>query len=643
MSARKRTAAAAKTAKRTLRPEDRPTRPVRNVAPDAIDFRDRKFLPAVDRAPPSELRPGKAELHPVLNQTTTDACTGFALATVIHVLLGRRDGRLAEQVSPFMLYGMARHYDNLSGTKATNGSSVRGALKGWFKHGACARPLWPRLAEPKPSRNPDWWDDGALRPLGAYFRVEPRSIVDMQYALNEAGVLYASADTHPGWDVGWKLAPAERRARALWTIPTGRPLSGGGGHAFAILGYTADGFVIQNSWGEAWASGGLAVLSYNDWLVNAWDCWVAQLGVVTHLHREAAKGARSIRHGAAATNAGVLDVHAISPYVVNTGNDGELSQSGQFHTTEQDLDELVDVLIPDQRREWGIPAGRPLDVALYAHGGLVDERAGAHIAAKWIDLLKSAQIFPVFFLWESGILDTLANEIRDWLRENAELPVGGPLRALDGFWSDRVESVARRIGRSRWEEMKENARLLTEHPQGKGGARLLLDRLAPLRDRVNLHLVGHSAGAIVHAALAHRAVQDGWTIRSLTLLAPAARVDLFDAALAPHLRTGRIERAAQFHLSDSVEDSEGELRVALLYKRSLLYLIANGLEERRGVPVLGMQKYFDAAVAPQGLPNLVARAAPSPATGSSTHGGFDDDRDTQLSVLRHIQGQPIPS
>ena len=33
--------------------------------------------------------------------------------------------------------------------------------------------------------------------------------------------------------------------------------------------------------------GGFACLTYEDWLENAMDCWVAQLGVVTEQHREA--------------------------------------------------------------------------------------------------------------------------------------------------------------------------------------------------------------------------------------------------------------------------------------------------------------------------------------------------------------------
>src|SRR3546814_6798093 len=36
------------------------------------------------------------------------------------------------------------------------------------------------------------------------------------------------------------------------------------GHAFAIVGYTREGFVIQNSWGDHWGRGGFAVLPYAD-------------------------------------------------------------------------------------------------------------------------------------------------------------------------------------------------------------------------------------------------------------------------------------------------------------------------------------------------------------------------------------------
>ncbi|MGF2075447.1 C1 family peptidase, partial [Enterococcus casseliflavus] len=52
-----------------------------------------------------------------------------------------------------------------------------------------------------------------------------------------------------------------------------------GSHAFAIIGYDESGFLIQNSWGVQWGRRGFARISYDDWLVNGIDVWVAQLGV----------------------------------------------------------------------------------------------------------------------------------------------------------------------------------------------------------------------------------------------------------------------------------------------------------------------------------------------------------------------------
>ena len=43
------------------------------------------------------------------------------------------------------------------------------------------------------------------------------------------------------------------------------------GHAFALVGYNAHGFIVQNSWGESWGNLGFAILGYDDWLDNGRD------------------------------------------------------------------------------------------------------------------------------------------------------------------------------------------------------------------------------------------------------------------------------------------------------------------------------------------------------------------------------------
>src|SRR3972149_3408548 len=208
----------------------------RNVVPDRIDLRDRFYLPTVAVIPGASLEPKTG--IPVLDQHDTNACTGFALASVIYHLQ-RTAKRSPAQcgVSPYMLYSMARRYDEFSGDPtADTGSSLRGAMKGWYKHGVCSGKLW--TSEKMPSgtvkkTTDDWWLDAVLRPLGAYYRVDTRSVTDMHVALNEVGILYASAACHSGWDKGF----AAKSKSGWWAIPPQKAAPGDGGPAFVIVGY----------------------------------------------------------------------------------------------------------------------------------------------------------------------------------------------------------------------------------------------------------------------------------------------------------------------------------------------------------------------------------------------------------------------
>ena len=621
-------------------------RPLRNVVPDSVDFRDRPYRPAVAFAPLPRLPAPPATHRPRLHQRDTSACTGFALATVVHVLTSRRDAAPAEPVSAFMLYGMARRYDDLRGEVPDGGSSLRGALKGWFKHGVCGQSFWPKQDEPGPTGKADWWDDGVRRPLGAYYRVDSRSVVDMQVALNETGVLLGSALAHDGWNDGYMRKGGRRAApNGIWTIPYPRQGGPDDGHAFALVGYDEYGFIVQNSWGGGWGTQGLAILTYEDWIKHGYDCWVAQLGVVTRRHEAQATGRSRVsdaRFGASGSP--LLDLHALSPYVVNTGRNGELSPAGEFHTTYQDLEELAGHLLPAKRAEWNIPPGAPIDVAIYAHGGLVDEQGAGESAREWVKLFTDAQVFPIYLIWESDLLSVLNDRVQNELKKRGEIPTGGLVTMLDDAWSDRVEGIVRRVGKRVWQDMKDKGRLITYNTAGRGGGMQLMELLAPQRDTIRLHLVGHSAGAIVHAYLADWLITQGWTIASASFLAPAATVELFDSRIQPHLQSGKLGRYAQFHLQDALERTEGgAMRLVLGYRRSLLYLVSNALEERAHVPVLGMAKFFDAAVVPRNLPHLQHRVAPSSlATGATKHGNVDDDARTQASVLAHIQGRPVP-
>ena len=84
---------------------------------------------------------------PILDQGTEGACTGFGLATVVHYLLrSRKVVPDKVEVSPRMLYDMARRYDEWPGENY-DGSSARGAMKGWHKHGVCSAKHWKYLGQ----------------------------------------------------------------------------------------------------------------------------------------------------------------------------------------------------------------------------------------------------------------------------------------------------------------------------------------------------------------------------------------------------------------------------------------------------------------------------------------------------------------
>lgn len=204
---------------------------------------------------------------PILDQGEEAACTGFALATVAHFLLRKRTPDPDETpVSPRMLYEMARHSDGLSDKEA--GSTARGALKGWKKHGVCSSELWPYI--PHKDRvlkhhgiEPRRAEDAKKRPLGSYFRVDDDDLDSVRGAIAAVGIVYGTVHVHDGWR---SIGPD---GRVAWKRS--------GAHAIALVGYDRDGLWFQNSKGQSWGRSGFGYLLNDDWLSNAQDAWVASL------------------------------------------------------------------------------------------------------------------------------------------------------------------------------------------------------------------------------------------------------------------------------------------------------------------------------------------------------------------------------
>ena len=295
----------------------------------------------------------------VKQQGETNACTGFALATVLEYLLERsRDqasrGHLGvhalQHGAPLRRVGRGgrdRGQRLVAARRAEGLGAARRELRALVDDAAHA-------AGAATYRADDWWLDAVKRPLGAYYRIAPDNVRDIHVALKEVGAVYASALTHEGWDDVLRDRKKRTRRKIPKQLPVIKAARGDAdlGHAFAIVGYTRDGFIVHNSWGEAWGSGGFAVLPYEDWLRNAMDCWVVQLGVATVEHDEVAK-AKSLRversgRAVVSSNETLAD-HEISPFVINMENEGVLSQRGRFRTNVGDLEALLANHIPSRR------------------------------------------------------------------------------------------------------------------------------------------------------------------------------------------------------------------------------------------------------------------------------------------------------
>jgi hypothetical protein len=610
-------------------------RRVLDARPDTADFRDLLFVPTLIEVPPIiELDDYLRYEVPVLDQGVEGACTGFGLATVANYLLRRRMVRPDTVcVSPRMFYEIAKRYDEWPGEEY-DGSSARGAMKGWHKHGVCADEIWIYDAEhPDRELTEVRSQDALRRPLGAYFRVNHKDLVAMHAALAEVRVLYATAKVHAGWQEVGEDGEIRYSPDLL------------GGHAFAIVAFDEIGFWIQNSWGTDWGRGGYARISYDDWLANATDVWVARLGAPVVIQTAAA---------AAATNAAVapqssgLAFHDLRPHIISIGNDGRLRNSGTYATTPADVETIVTRSFPATAANW-----QQKRLLLYAHGGLVAEANAVQRVADYRAALLPEEVYPLSFIWKTDLWTTVSNILDDAF---ATRRPEGILDAARDFVLDRaddfLEPVARALGgKLVWDEMKENARRATSLAQG--GARLTLEAVKKLLaedDSVEIHVVAHSAGAIFHAPLVKALVDDGVRIATCTLWAPACTIELFKETYLPAIESGGIERFALFTLSDKVERDD---HVANVYHKSILYLVANAFEEdpriplfADGEPLLGLETFvkedddlvalFKSDVAEWIVAPTGEGVGAQRRSDARAHGAFDDDEATVRATLARI-------
>jgi Papain family cysteine protease len=594
---------------------------VLDARPDRPDLRDRIYMPPLRPLPPEYPPADWVQMHLpayceaglILDQGSEGACTGFGLAAVINYLQFRaavvHQAPMMPRVSERMLYHLARRYDEWPG-EDYEGSSCRGAMKGWFHHGVTGEAFWPyrnRKGDVAFIRPKNGWDaDAALRPLGAYYRIMADSISDMQAAINETGAIYVAGDVHKGWDMG--------AYDTLPDIPWQPGTKPDGGHAFAIVGYDAKGFIVQNSWGGDYGFKGFVRMLYGDWLENGDDAWVAVLGapiagtapsIVLSSERTVPVSAPHLSRGLAngITAAAVAeqprpeawDTATAVKHALVLGNEGLPEQITIDDENGSQAAVRVCQEFPD---EWLAEQKGAKRIVVYTHGGLNgigDAIARTKVMGPWFE--KNG-VYPIFVCWQSGYLDSIKNIITDVvgsLVRQAEPRRRSIFEAISDARDRLLETAAIPAARPVWSEMKENASAAS---RGDGGMVVLAKALTKLADqypKLEIHLVGHSAGAIVLGAFLGQLETKGLKASTTSLYAPACTVDF---ALRTYLKAAQNKTINPKTVTvDLLSDvNEKHDTVVEAYGKSLLYLVSRALEPSHKTPLLGMEAAWNPAL-----------------------------------------------
>ncbi len=581
------------------------TRRRKNATPDVPDLRDWIYRPRLQRLPP---RLDPPEGLTIMNQHGSSACTGFSLAAAINLQYARMGESL--RVSPRMLYEMAKRYDEWPG-EHYDGSSLRGAIKGWVNMGVCREALWPFRVGSAGRLTVRRAKDARNHTVGAYYRLQPE-VSHYHAALNEAGAVVVTAQVHKGWD-----EPRDGVIEA-----GGEP---DGGHAFVLVGYDERGFRVQNSWGRGWGEDGLAIWTYEDWIENVWDAWVFRLALPTPrifgLRPSQAKPVQQERGRVAKVPRSRIAGHFVHV------DDGDYVRQGRYWSDPHDVSETARLLAASDKYR---------HLLIYVHGGLNTSQDSARRIDAMRDVFKANGIYPFHIMYDTGLVEEMVDLVRRKCLE-------GEGRA-GGFsdWIDRlIEGLLRKPGALLWEEMKRDAhRAFAPGGAATDAIERLLKALSEKGRKLGLHLVGHSTGGVALGSLLATLRRRRLVFDSCSLMAPACTLDWYQKNYLPALQQSarlRIQKMDVYNLNERLEKDDN---VAGLYHKSLLYLVSNAFEPKRQAALLGMQKFSKGAPRAGGQPRFhYSDGVTGQVTRSTSHGGFDNDPWTMNHILRRVLGK----
>jgi len=593
---------------------------IKNVEADFPDNRDWIYHPNLTQLKPYIDPPAILKIR---NQGSEGACTGFALAAAIDYIK-RSSGNPKYKASARMLYEMAKYNDEWP-KENYEGSSLRGAIHGWKNSGVCTEETWPYYitAKKKGKLTVKKAKEARANTIGAYYRIRP-TLSDFHAAIGEIGVIVVSAKVHKNWD-----SPVDG------IIDYDSDLEKTGGHAFAIVGYNDRGFWIQNSWGTKWGRNGLALWLYEDWIDNVMDAWVFRLSLSTpQIFGKMPLSSKLVKN---------KKTKKVSKHIINRGDiaghfvhidDGRFSHPGRYWSDANDVQITVDYLAKSDKHD---------HIVFYAHGGLNSPKDSARRINAMLKTFADNRIYSYHFMYDTGIIEELKDLIFNKGKISDEI--------AGGFtdWTDRVlEHLLSRPGTLIWDEMKKDAKVaFAKSGAGTETVLLFLNALSklPKNKQKKIHIVGHSTGAILFAHMLRSFSSHKISIESVSLLAPACKLDLYNKSYLPILQNKKnlkINKMFIYNLKDKLEQDDN---VGSVYRKSLLYLVSNAFEAKerpkvKSAALLGMEKFSKEIVTADNKPVIYySNGLSGTKTRATSHGGFDNDYVTMNHILKNILGK----
>lgn len=568
---------------------------------DIVDLRDYFYVPRPSPLPVAHMSwdglLAEDTLSRLIRSQQDNTCVGHALAAMIDIQSLLRGDPAPDRVSAAMLYQMARFYD-LPDRDANPGvRSLRSAIKGFYHHGVCPEPLWrdDDLISAWPSA--EQAQRSANCTLGTYSRLQP-ILHHYHCAIVEAGAVLVTAEIHKGWDspdAGGLIRPDAVHGN-------------GNLHAFVIVGYNPDGFLVLNSWGPDWGgvpapggrglARGLAIWTYADWARSIADGWVLRLGVPGQEAFAVSAGEQGLNRSQSAEARRTVPYRLLRGHFLNL-DAGRWQDTGPYPTPRAAAEETVARIKENLRDERcnGLVVALPGVFEGETRSFAKALRLKNAFAAKGLDFLTC--------LWSANVaaeMQAVLNDIFARCRDRA----GTSAETLDALF----EQTAQGAGRAFWRDIQRHA-YCAAMPCDPDGAlwfddpachdrrgelgRAILDLARACAERGKpLHLLANGSGALVVDALLMRGRAEtgskdprDWLpgLGNLVLTFPALPMDQARRRLLGLVEAMTQDRPGSARIFVPSAGLEGRLTTSG-YGRSILQLVSRSFLDRPK-PMLG--------------------------------------------------------